>query len=123
MTAYRAAADDLAAELDRSPEDFRLPGPLGIAYAGLGRREEAIAAAKKGVEMMPFSRDSLLGPFRQQELALVYTKVGELDAALAELEIVLGRPSVISVPLLELDPRWEPLREHPGYRRLVEKHR
>jgi hypothetical protein len=27
-----------------------------------------------------------------------------------------------SVPLLELDPRWDPLRDHPGYRQLVEKY-
>ena len=72
--------------------------------------------------MMPFWKDSLYGALRQLELARVYTRVGELDAALEEIDSILERPGFISVAMLELDPRWEPLREHPGYRELIEKY-
>jgi hypothetical protein len=44
--------------------------------------------------------------------------VGEHDRALAELEALLSMPSWISIPLLDLDPRWAPLREHPRYEEL-----
>jgi len=39
------------------------------------------------------------------------------------LEYLLSIPAggIISVPTLRLDPDWDPLREHPRFRRLVEE--
>lgn len=50
--AYREAAESLERELERTPDDFRLHGPLGYAYAALGRREEALATAERGHEIL-----------------------------------------------------------------------
>ncbi len=53
---------------------------------------------------------------------MIYTMVGEYDAALDEIEYLLSIPSVMSVPLLRLDPRGDPLRDHPRFRALLEKY-
>ena len=55
-------------------------------------------------------------------LAEIYSMLGEQDAAIDHLEVLLSIPSHISVPLLKIDPQWDPLREHPRFRALVEKY-
>ncbi len=52
-------------------------------------------------------------------LAAVYTLVGEHDAAIEQLEYLLSIPSWWSAWDLRLDPRWDPLRDHPRFRKLV----
>jgi serine/threonine-protein kinase len=46
--------------------------------------------------------------------------VGEFDAAIDQLELLLSIPSTLSVPLLRLDPAWDPLRDHPRFKKLLE---
>ncbi|MEE8148520.1 MAG: hypothetical protein V3T24_13010, partial [Longimicrobiales bacterium] len=121
--AYAEAVEKLEAETRRTPDDFRLPGPLGIALAGLGRRDDATLAAQRGVEMMPLSKDALLGPVRLWELAVVYAKVGEADAAVDQLETLLDFTGIYSVPLIEMDPLWDPLRDHPRFQALLRQKR
>jgi len=54
-----------------------------------------------------------------QNLAEIYVMVGEFDKAVKELEFLLSHPAVISIPLLQLDPAWEPLRDHPHFKKLI----
>ncbi len=122
-TAYAEAVEQLEAEIRRTPDDFRLPGPLGIAYAGLGRREEAILAAQRGVVMLPLSKDAFTGPIRLWELAVVYAKVGEADAAIDQLETLLDFNGWYSGALIDMDPLWDPIRDHPRYQALLKKHK
>jgi len=117
--AYAAAVEKLEAEVRRTPDDFRLPGPLGIALAGLGHREEAIRAAQRGVEMMPLSKDALLGPVRLWVLAVVYARVGEATAAIDRLETLLDFNGGYSGAQIEMDPLWDPIRDHPRFQALL----
>jgi len=48
--------------------------------------------------------------------------VGEYDSALDQIEYLLSIPSWFSVPLLRLDPRYDPLRKLPRYQKLLEKY-
>ena len=56
------------------------------------------------------------------DLALIYTIVGEHDAALDQIEYLLSIPAgrYMSVGLLRIDPRWDPLRDHPRFQKLLE---
>jgi len=110
----------LESKIKESPDDERLHSSLGIAYAGLGRREDAIRHGKLGIELLPVSKDAMRGPFRIEDLALIYVMVGEFDAAIDELEDMLSIPGQLSVPFLKIDPDWDPLRDHPRFKKLVE---
>lgn len=118
---YDSARAVVETVLRAQPEDARLHGALGIAYAGLGRKEDAIREAKRGVELLPVSKEAWRGQYRIRDLAQVYVMVGEHDAAIDQLEFLLSVPSEISVPWLRLDPTWAPLRGHPRFQALLEK--
>ncbi len=44
---------------------------------------------------------------------------GDLAGAVAGLDSLLKQPSSLTVSLLRMDPRWDPLRKLPGFQRLV----
>jgi serine/threonine-protein kinase len=105
------------------PDNPRFHSFLGIVYAGLGRKEEAIREGKLAVELYPVSKDAVDGPDYVDFLAEIYVMVGEYDAALDQIEYLLSIPYArLSVPLLQIDPTWNPLREHPRFKRLLKKH-
>jgi serine/threonine-protein kinase len=116
--AYEAARILLEAEVERRPEDPRCHSALGLAYAGLGRPAEAVRQGRRAVELYPISRDAPSGIPYVVDLALIYTKVGDQDAAIDQLRELLSMPAPISSTLLELDPRWAPLRRHPRFHEL-----
>jgi len=95
---------------------------LGWAYAYQGRREDAVREARKAVKLLPVSKDAYGGSWSLASLALLYTVVGEHDAAIDQLEYLFSIPSLISVPRLKFQPVWEPLHQHPRFKRLLEKH-
>jgi TolB-like protein/Flp pilus assembly protein TadD len=121
---FHMACDWLERERGRVPDDPRVLSALGLAYAGLGRKEDAIREARRAVDLMPATRDAMRAPARVHDLARVYTMVGEYGAALDALDRLLSMPYFFfSVNVLELEPIWDPLRNEPGYRSLVDAHR
>ena len=87
--------------------DFRPYSDLGPILAALGRRDEAIAAARRAVELMPGSKDAEAAVRPADNLALTYAILGEHDTAreLVE-ERIQARPGQLSLTRLRLDPRW-----------------
>ncbi len=118
---YDSARAYLETRVREQPDDARLYSSLGIAYAGLGRREEAVRAARTAVDLLPVSRDALLGPVGLEALARVYTMVDDYAAALDQLDMLVSIPSYLSVPMLRVDPTWDPLRDHPRFQKLLER--
>ncbi len=55
-------------------------------------------------------------------MAQIYTMVGEYDSAIDELEYLLSIESSYTARSLNLDPELEPLREHPRFQSLLERH-
>lgn len=117
---FKAAANILKEKIKLNPDDSRLYTSLGIAYAGLGEKENAIREGKKGYELMPISMEAWRGSFRLLDLAKTYTMVGEYDLALDAIEKLIASPTdAISPWLLKLDPTWEPLHKNPRYQKLI----
>jgi tetratricopeptide (TPR) repeat protein len=106
------------------PQSLRAFATLGLAgaYAGLGRKEDAIRLAQKAGEQLPVSKDALFGAMLAEYRAQVYVKVGEYDLAIDQLELLFSIPSNITVPGLRLDPGWDPLRTHPRFQALLKKY-
>ncbi|MHC4595812.1 MAG: tetratricopeptide repeat protein [Planctomycetota bacterium] len=120
QTYYESARSVLQAKIEEQPEDARFHSSLGIAYAGLGRKENAIREGKRGAELYPVTKDAWGGLQQIKDLARIYVMVGEFDAAIDQLEFLLSKPGLTSIPLLRLDPAWDPLRDHPRFKRLIE---
>jgi len=95
---------------------------LGKIYAALGRKDEAIAAAQRGVELHPVSIDALDGPDRIWDLATVYADVGEVDSAVDQLDTLLSIPCDLSVNWLKIAPEYTFIRDHPRFQALLEKY-
>ena len=64
----------------------------------------------------------MTGPVRVYDLARVSVAVGDFDAACAALDEVLSIPSFYSAKWVALDPEFDPLRAHPSYAKLLQKH-
>jgi TolB-like protein/Flp pilus assembly protein TadD len=112
---WEAAVDLLQSKVSENPEDFRAHSDFGIALAAVGRKEEALAAAARGVELMPPTKDAEAALAPASNLALTYTMLGEFDAAFEHMEEILGKPGWLSIPRLRLDPRWKPLVRQPRF--------
>jgi len=120
--AFESATAALEKRISETTDDHRLFSSLGRAYAGLGRDREAELAGERAVEIFPLSKDAALGSVPLWELALIYTSTGEYVKAIDLLETLLSIPSPFSAPLLEVDPRWDPLRDHPRFQAMLEKY-
>ena len=75
-------------------------------------------ASKRGVELLPIEVDALDGPEHIRDLAIVYIQVGEFDAAIDQMEILLHYPSRYSTKIIDVIPELAPLRNHPRLREL-----
>jgi len=122
-SAYEISRGLLEAEVAASPEDPRLRSSLGLAYAALGRKEDAIREGVRATELLTRSDDGFYYLPYVIDLAHIYTLLGEDDLALEQIEYLLTNPSWISVPWLEMDPRWSPLRDNPRFQALLQQHR
>jgi len=105
-----------------APEDSARHGQHGLILAALGQKEEAIAEGKRAVELLPESQDALDGPQATATLAQIYTWTGEFDEAFRLLDHLFTVPSNLTVPMLKLDPGWDPLRHDPRYQALIDKY-
>ena len=122
LASYESALTLLEKITREHAEDPRIHSSMGIVYAGLGQKEEAIREGKLGVDLNPVSKDSFAGPHRVTDLARIYIMVDEYDAALDQLEYLLSISSKVSAPMLRIDPKWDPLRDHLRFNRLLEKY-
>ncbi|WP_430389619.1 winged helix-turn-helix domain-containing protein [Dyella sp. 20L07] len=122
--AYADVAARAQAALIERPDDADLHLALGFAYAGLGRKPEAIAEGRRAVALMPVTEDALTGSDMLACQAQLYVRVGEPDQAIALIERVLSMPTgvIMSSALLRLDPIWDPLRDDPRFKALLVKY-
>ena len=116
---YESARTMLEKEAKLYPDDPRYHGSLGIAYACLGNKENAIKQGKQAVKILPISKDAFYGIPYVQDLAHIYTILGEYDAALDQLEYLLSIPSWFSASWIAIDPRWDRLRDRPRFQELT----
>ena len=120
--AFEKAQRALEEAISETPGDARLHSSLGLTYAALGKKAEAIQEGTRGAALMPISKDAFIGDERLRDLAKIYVMVGEPEAALEQLEVLLSRPCDMSVAWLRLHPAWDPLRDHPHFEALLEKY-
>jgi TolB-like protein/Flp pilus assembly protein TadD len=121
--AFGRARELLAGRLAENEDDQRIHAALGVVYAGLGREQDARHHAMRAVELAPPESDALSAPIQVIQLARTLALLGDIDGALEQIDLVLTIPSSMSTAWLEADPRWDSLRQDPGYAELLTKHR
>jgi serine/threonine-protein kinase len=108
--------------IKQQPDDPRFHSALGIAFAGLGRKQDAIREGKKGVDLMPVSKEAWRGTFRVKDMAAIHVMVGEYDKAIDQLDYLLSIPSELTVNWLMIDPIWQPLYSLPKFQKMAAKY-
>jgi serine/threonine-protein kinase len=116
FTSTRTEAAKLVAEQPDYPEGLCV---LGMADAALGHKEDAIREGRRAVELLPVTKDALVGPLLVQNLALIYAWTGEKDRAFEQLTIAAKLPGYLSYGELRLHPYWDPLRGDPRFDKIV----
>jgi tetratricopeptide (TPR) repeat protein len=116
LTAARAIFERTTRE---QPDYAQAWSYLGLTDAMLGRRDDAIREGKRACEILPFKKDSWIGPLFGSYLAAIYTWCGEKDAALEQLEASCKLPTGISYGDLKQSPDWDAIRGDPRFTRLL----
>ncbi|MDD8015945.1 MAG: protein kinase [Acidobacteriota bacterium] len=106
-----------------NPGDARYHAALGLAYAYLGRREDAVKEGRTALEIYPLAQDAFEGPRHILNMASIYAVTGDRDKALDELESLFSIPcgNNYSLAILRIDPQWDSVRGDPRFRRLLER--
>ena len=110
----------------KSPKDATRHAQLGLLYAFMGRKADALREGERAIQLKPISRDAIEGAAAEDFLALIYARTGQLDQAIARVERLLSTPFAVdyaeeSITLSDLRTRWQwdPLRNDPRFQKLV----
>ncbi len=126
QTRFEVARPQFESAVQEAPESALRHANLGLLYAFMGRKQDAVREGLLSVELAPESKDAVIGPWMSGYLAMIYTRVGEIDLAIPLLEHLLSVPGQVdrpncSITLSDLRRRWQwdPLRNDPRFQKLV----
>jgi TolB-like protein/Flp pilus assembly protein TadD len=121
-----AARKIFAVAVTEAPGSAERHANLGLCYAFMGRKEDAIREGRRAVDLKPESKDAYDGALMNCFLALIYARVGENDLAIPLIERLLRTPGAVdsvnySITVNDLKFRWEwdPLRNDPRFQKLI----
>jgi TolB-like protein/predicted Zn-dependent protease len=105
----------------RRPEDHTSLSELAWVYVCLGRNDDALRIAREAVEALPLEKDAIFGANFLVGLAQIEAHTGRPDEAVKILRQLLAIPSseYISLVRLKIDPVWDPIRNDPGFQKLL----
>ena len=123
---FEVARGKFEAAAKESPMIAECHANLGLCYAFMGRKEDALREGRRAVELKPESKDAYDGAIMSSFLALIYARVGEADLAFPLLERLLKTPGPVdsadySITVNDLKFRWEwdPIRNDPRFQKLI----
>jgi hypothetical protein len=120
-SAFTAACTPQEKIVQTQPEYGPAHCVLGLIYAGLGRKEEALREGRRGIELTPVEKDSINGAHMIEYFAIIAAWVGEKDLACEQLAKAEQLPGygTITYGQLKLLPYWDPLRGDPRFEKIV----
>lgn len=122
------ARPDIEGWVREEPDDPNRHAQLGLLYAYMHRKEDAIREGRQALELDPESQNAFHGAGRASILALIYALVGESDQSLTLIERLLSTPgpigwpdfpSNITVADLRLRWEWDSLRSDPRFQKIL----
>ncbi len=128
QTQFAAALPDFEKAVEEAPGSGVRRANLGLLYAFMGRKEDAIREGRRAVELLPESKDAVDGPWVNGFLAMIYARVGDADSALPLLEHLLATPGQVDntnccITANDLRARWQwdVIRNDPRFQKLLAK--
>ncbi|TDI63246.1 MAG: hypothetical protein E2O91_00480 [Alphaproteobacteria bacterium] len=105
-----------------SPENPNFIDMKSKTLALLGRHDEAVAAARHAMEIVPMERDAWSGLSFIGNYAQILAMAGRYDEAIEVLDGYLPLPGALSLRTVMVGIPETGLEDHPGFTELVEKH-
>jgi tetratricopeptide (TPR) repeat protein len=109
-----------------SPQNGTRRAQLGLLYALLGRKDDALREGKRAMELAPITHDVIEGAVVEAFYAVICARVGMTDEAISRIERLLSTPFSVdyddaSITLSDLRQRWEwdPLRNDPRFQKIL----
>ncbi len=111
----------LEARLAERPEDRNSLTALAWVYVCLGRNADALRVARQAADSLPIEKDALAGPLFLAGLAEIEARTGKPEDAVKILRQLITAPAggVVSITRLKVDPVWDPIRNDPGFQKLI----
>ncbi len=123
---FTAALPEFEKAVQEAAEAADRHANLGLLYAFMGRKTDAIREGRLAVQLKPEAKDANDGAIMLCYLALIYARVGENDQAIPLIEQLLKTPGAVdsvdySITRNDLKFRWEwdPLRKDPRFLKLL----
>ncbi|HEY2102409.1 MAG TPA: tetratricopeptide repeat protein [Chthoniobacterales bacterium] len=126
QTEFESARPAIEATVANSPQDGPRRAQLGLLYAFMGRKDDAIREGRHALELKPISVDVIDGAVVECYLALIYARTGQTGEAISRVERLLSTPFAVdyceeSITHSDLRVRWEwdPLRKDPRFQKIL----
>src|SRR5436309_86331 len=123
---FESARPAIETLVNDSPQDGTRRAQLGLVYAFLGRKEDALREGKQAMELKPITDDVIEGAVVEAFYALICARLGMNDETISRIERLLKTPFAIdyddaSISLSDLRQRWEwdPLRNDPRFQKII----
>jgi len=107
--------------VERAPQDHTSLTELAWIYVCLGRNDDALRIAREATTALPMEKDALVGAYFLTGLAQIEAHTGQPKEAVKILRHLLTIPAgeYISIARLKIDPVWDPIRNDPGFQKLL----
>ncbi len=115
---FSLAAAYFEAQLTKNPENYHYYSKLGLAYAGLGKKLQAIEHGQQALTLGAQNHSAFDFPFILYDMIRTYTLCGEYGSALTSLNDLLATHSLYTLDYIQIDPDLKPLLEEPGFKDL-----
>ena len=116
---FEAALPQAENEVKEHPETASRHAHLGMVYADLGRKEDALREGRHALELLPESKDDYYGVDISNIFALICARLGDGDLAMPLIERLLKTPHGVIFQDLRFNPDWDPLRNDPRFQKIL----
>jgi tetratricopeptide (TPR) repeat protein len=120
--AYTKAREAAQVQVKKDPENAFAYGNLALSEAFLQNRDAALSAMAQAEKLLPETKDTFSGPDISEIAAEVHALLGDASGAVSILHGLLQRPSPVTIQMLKINPIWDPIRQDPGFQKLMTDH-